>query len=349
MLRRQGGGKIPPCRRLSGPPEHMLSYLIRRALLVIPTLVVISMIAFAVIDLPPGDYVDTYVQQVLEMGGDINQGVIQSLRELYGFDRPLHVRYLKWIGRFLQGDFGYSLYFRAPVLEIIGSRFLLSMIVSIASILFGWIIAFPIGIYSATHQYSWQDFFWTLVGFLGLSIPNFLLGLILMFLGYRWFGLSIGGLFSTELQDAAWSLAKVGDLLSHLWIPVVVIGTSGTAGLIRVVRANLMDELNKPYVEMARARGLGEFRLLLKYPVRIAINPFLSSIGWVLPAMISGEAITSVVLGLPTAGPVFLQALRSQDMQLAGAYIMLISLFTIAGILLSDVLLAAVDPRIKYG
>jgi len=329
----------------------VLSYLFRRLVLLIPTLFVVSIIAFAVMDLPPGSFVDSYVAGLLETsGGEYASGeLIANLEALYGLDKPPYVRYLNWVGQFARGNLGFSLEWRIPVIEVIGSRFTLSVIVSLASVLFAWVVAFPIAIFSATHQYSWHDFVATLVGFLGLSIPNFLLGLILIFVGYRWFGISVGGLFSPEYQDAAWTLAKFGDFLSHLWAPVVVVGTAGTAAVIRVLRANLLDELNKPYVEMARSKGLSERRLLLRYPVRIAINPFLSSMAWVLPVMVSGEAITSVVLGLPTAGPIFLNALLSQDMQLAGAYIMLISLFTIVGTLLSDILLAINDPRIRYG
>ena len=248
----------------------------------------------------------------------------------------------------LKGELGYSLFWQAPVKDIIGPRLVLSMVIPAVATAFVWVVAFPIGIYSATHQYSVSDTVLSLVGFLGLSIPNFLLALVLMYLGNTYFGVSVGGLFSTQYLRASWSIGKALDFLTHLWIPIVVVGTAGTAGLIRIIRANLLDELGKSYVEMARSKGLSEPRLIFKYPVRIAISPFISSIGWVLPGMISGEVIVSVVLGLPTAGPIFLRALRMQDMQLAGAYIMLISVFTIVGVFLSDILLVLVDPRIRY-
>lgn len=315
----------------------------------IPTLLLISVLSFIIMELPPGDFVTSYIAAQGELGaGEGLESIEEVLRRQWGLDKPLYVRYLRWLGNLLTGDLGYSLYWRAPVGEIIGSRFFTSMSIALSSTLFVWIVGFPIGIYSATHQYSPSDRVWTLIGFLGLSIPNFLLALILMYSGNVLFGLSIGGLFSTQYMRASWSLGKVLDLLGHVWIPILVVGTAGTAGLIRIMRANLLDELGKSYVEMARSKGLSERRLVLKYPVRIAINPFISSIGWVLPSMISGEVIVSVVLGLPTAGPIFLQALRMQDMQLAGAYLMLISLLTVIGIFLSDILLAVVDPRIRY-
>ena len=328
----------------------MITFLVRRLLLVIPTILSISIIAFVVMELPPGDFVTTYIAAQAEMGADIDGvNVVQELRRLWGLDRPWHVRYFKWIANLARGELGYSLYWQAPVEEIVGSRFLLSMLVSLSATLFVWAVAFPIGIYSATHQYFASDTVFTLLGFLGLSVPNFLLALVLMFIGNEYFGVSVGGLFASRYIDAPWSLGKLIDLLKHLIVPIIVVGTAGTAGLIRIVRANLIDELSKSYVEMARSKGLSENRLIIKYPVRIAINPFISSIGWVLPEMISGATIVSVVLGLPTAGPIFLQALRQQDMQLAGSYIMLISVLTVAGMFLSDILLALVDPRIRYG
>lgn len=328
----------------------MISYLVRRLLLVIPVLLVISFIAFIVMEAPPGDFVTSYIMRQAEAGAILGEeGLEEALRELWGLDKPWFARYLRWTGNLLQGNLGYSLYWRAPVKEIIASRFVLTMVVALAATFFVWIFAFPIGVYSATHQYSLSDTFVTFVGFLGISIPNFMLALILMYLAHKYLGISVGGLFSQKYLTAGWSLGKLLDLFKHLWAPLIVIGAAGTAGLIRILRANLLDELSKSYVEMARAKGLSESRLIMKYPVRIAINPFISSIGWVLPGMISGSVIISVVLGLPTAGPMFLQALRQQDMHLAGAYIMLISLFTVAGILVSDILLAVVDPRIRYG
>ena len=315
----------------------------------IPTVLLISALSFIIMEMPPGDFVTSYIAAEREMGaGEGLSQIEETLRRQWGLDKPLYVRYFRWLGNLLRGRLGYSLYWRAPIKEIIGSRFLTSMAISLSSTLFVWIVGFPIGVYSATHQYSLSDRFWTLIGFLGLSIPNFLLALILLYSGNVLFGLSIGGLFSAEYIRASWSIGKILDLLGHVWIPVLVIGTAGTAGLIRIMRANLLDELGKSYVEMARSKGLSERRLVFKYPVRIAINPFISSIGWILPGMVSGEVIVSVVLGLPTAGPIFLRALRMQDMQLAGAYLMLSSVLTVIGIFLSDILLATVDPRIRY-
>lgn len=327
----------------------MATYLIRRLLLTIPTLILISMLSFLIMEAPPGDFVTSYITAEAQRTESASMSSVEEqLRKAWGLDKPLHIRYLKWVGNLVRGDLGYSLSWRAPVKEIVAGRFLTSMVISLSSTLFVWTVGFPIGIYSATHQYSIPDRFWSLIGFLGLSIPDFLLALVLLYSSNVLFGISIGGLFSTEYLRASWSLAKVADLMKHVWIPIVVIGTAGTAGLIRITRANLLDELGKSYVEMARAKGLSERRLVFKYPVRIAINPFISSIGWVLPGIVSGEVIVSVVLGLPTAGPLFLEALLTQDMQLAGAYLMLISVFTIAGVFVSDVLLAIVDPRIRY-
>lgn len=326
----------------------MLTYIARRVLLMIPILIAISVISFIVMELPPGDYVATRILSLAEKG-EYTQEAIENLRHRYGLDRPAYTRYWLWISKFVRGDLGYSLHWSTPVRELLASRFALTALISIVTLLFTWIVAFPIGIYSAVRQYSWGDFFWTFVGFIGLAVPNFLLALVLMFLFYKYFpDIGVGGLFSQEFQLAAWSWAKFIDLLHHLWIPVLVIGTGGTAGLIRILRANLLDELKKPYVVMARSKGLSEVRAVLKYPVRIAINPFLSTVGWVLPSLIAGETITAVVLGLPTAGPIFLEAIRRQDMQLAGAFIMLSAILVIIGTLISDILLAIVDPRIRY-
>ena len=326
----------------------MATYISRRLLLMVPTLLLISVIAYGVIELPPGDFVTTRIGQLIEQG-EYSEEALQNLRHRYGLDRPLYYRYFKWLSRFLIGDLGYSLSWNKPVRELLLARFALTALVALLSLLFTWVVAFPIGIYSAINKYSVTDFLWTIVGFVGLAIPNFLFALILMYLSYKYLpSVGIGGLFSEHYQTEPWSFGKLLDLLAHLWIPVVVIGTAGTAGLIRIVRANLIDELKKPYVSMARSRGISEARVILKYPVRIAINPFLSTVGWVLPSLIAGETITSVVLGLPTAGPLFLEALRRQDMQLAGAFVMLSAILTVVGTLLSDILLAIVDPRIRY-
>ncbi len=290
----------------------MLSYLIRRILIMVPTLFLISVVTFVVIELPPGDYVSRYVEFLEAQGRPIDEEILDNLRHRYGLDKPAPVRYLSWIGNVVRGDFGYSIEQRKPVAEILRSRFAMTVLVTLSSMLFAWVLAFPIGIYSAVHQYSTGDYVFTVIGFLGMAIPNFLFALVLMFLGAKVFGISVGGLFSREFQEAGWSVAKVLDLAKHLWIPMVVIGTAGTAGLIRVLRANLLDELRKPYVDLARAKGLPEGRLILKYPLRIAINPFVSSIGWILPSLISGAVITAVVLDLPSAGPIFLRALRTE-------------------------------------
>ena len=326
----------------------MLTYLIRRFLLMILTLAVISIIAFIVIELPPGDFVSTQIARMVQ-SGSYSEEELANLRARYGLDRPILVRYWRWATRFVQGDFGFSLSWRQPVRILIGARFAMTALISLLSLLFSWVVAFPIGVLSAVRKYSFTDIFWTFVGFLGLATPNFLLALIFMYLSYKYFpNVGVGGLFSMRFQDAPWSLAKFADLLAHIWIPVVVVGTAGTAGLIRITRANLIDELKKPYVDMARSKGISEVKVLLKYPVRIALNPFLSTVGWVLPSLIAGATITSVVLGLPTAGPLFLNALRRQDMQLAAAFVMLTSTLTVIGTLISDLLLAIVDPRIRY-
>lgn len=327
----------------------MLSYIARRLMYMVPTLILVSVIAFVIIELPPGDYLDSVVARMSAMGETVDPQAIQAMRDRYGLDDPVMVRYWKWItGIVLRGDFGLSYTWHRPVEEVIWGRVGLTFVLSFATLLFIWFIAFPIGIYSAIKQYSIGDYLATMLGFIGLAIPNFLLALVLMYISYSAFGQSVGGLFSPEFVDAPWSLARVADLISHLWVPMVVLGTAGTAGLIRIMRANLLDELKKPYVTTARAKGLTEARLLIKYPVRIALNPFVSTLGWVLPQLVSGSAIVSVVLSLPTTGPVLLDALLSQDMYLAGSFILILSFLTVIGTLLSDILLAWLDPRIRY-
>jgi peptide/nickel transport system permease protein len=325
----------------------MLSYLARRLAYMVPTLLFISLVCFLIIQLPPGDFLNSYVSQLRLSGDLVDQATIDELRARYGLDQPVYTQYLKWIGGVLQGDFGYSFEWEKPVRELVGDRLLLTMIVSICSILFSYGVAIPIGIYSATHQYSVGDYLFTFVGFLGLATPNFLLALVLMFFFYYTFGLSIGGLFSPEFANAAWSVARVFDLMKHLIIPVVVIGTAGTAQLVRVMRASLLDELRKQYVVTARAKGVVEARLIFKYPVRVALNPILSTVGWVLPQTISGATITAVVLSLPTTGSLLLKALLSQDMYVAGSFILLLASLTVIGTFISDLALAWVDPRIK--
>ncbi len=326
----------------------MIGYIIRRLLGMIPTLLVISVIAFILIQLPPGDFLTSQLQQLQQQGEQISEERIAALRARYGLDEPVHVQYVKWITNFVRGDMGYSFEWNRPVNELIWDRLGYTLVIALASMLFTWVVAFPIGIYSALRQYSLPDYIFTTVGFLGLSTPSFMLALVLMYIGYEWFGVSVGGLFSPEYVAAPWSWGKFVSLLRHVWIPMVVIGMAGTAGLIRIMRANLLDELQKPYVITARAKGVGNIRLILKYPVRIALNPFISTVGWMLPNLFSGATITAVVLSLPTTGPLLLRALKSQDMYLAGSFILVLSSLTVIGTLISDILLAVIDPRIRY-
>lgn len=327
----------------------MLAYIVRRVLLMIPTLFIVSIISFAIIQLPPGDYLDSLEASLATQGGTVDQAQLEAVKERYGLGEPMHVQYYKWMsGILLRGDFGRSFEWKRPVAELIWDRLGLTFLISISTIFFTWFIALPVGIYSAVRKYSLGDYVVTFLNFIGLAIPNFLLALVLMYIAYAYFGQSVGGLFSPEYANAPWSWARVGDLLAHLWIPVVVLGTAGTAGLIRIMRANLLDELHKPYVTTARAKGLPEWRLILRYPVRIALNPFVSTVGWSLPRLVSGAIIVSVVLSLPTTGPLFLQALKSQDMYLAGSFILMLSTLTVVGTLVSDILLAWLDPRIRY-
>lgn len=326
----------------------MVGFILRRMLLFIPTLLFISILVFFLIQLPPGDFLDTLILRMQEGGSSVDAETEAVLRERYALDQPFLVQYGRWVGNIIiEGDFGRSFNWNRPVSDLIWSRLGWTMLISIGSILFTWVLAFPIAIYSATNQYSFFDYFFSFVGFVGLAIPNFLLALVLMWIGFSVFGVSMGGLFSSEYRDAAWSIDKFLDFLSHLWVPIVVLGTAGTAGLIRTMRANLLDELNKPYVEAARAKGLRERRLVWKYPVRVALNPFISSLATLLPSMISGATIVSVVLGLPTTGPLMLDALLEQDMFLAGSFLLMLSFFTLVSTLISDILLLLVDPRIR--
>ena len=326
----------------------MGAYVIRRLLLFVPMLVAISVLAFVLIQLPPGDYLTSEIMAMAERGEEVDEAVIAALKLRYGLDRPLVQQYFRWITNIVfEGDFGRSFHWKQPVSALIWERLLWTIVISFGSLLFTWAVAFPIGIYAATNQYSISDYLFTFFGFLGKATPNFLLALVLMWLGYVYFDFNMGGLFSAQYQNAPWSLAKLGDLLSHLWVPLVVLGTAGTADLIRTLRANLLDELAKPYVTAARAKGLTELKLIAKYPVRIAINPFVSSIGGVLPELISGAAIVSVVLSLPTTGPLMLNALLTQDMFLAGSFLMMLTALSLIGTLLSDILLAVLDPRIR--
>ncbi len=325
----------------------MVQFIVRRLLLLIPTVIVISVISFAVIQLPPGDFLTTYVSNLENQGQILDQSAIDSLREQYGLGEPIYMQYFKWVRGISRGQFGQSLGWKMPVKDLIWERLLLTLAISLASVLFIWAIAFPVGIYSAVRQYSIGDYLFTLISFVGVGIPSFLLALVVMWIAFSKFGISVGGLFSQEYASAPWSWARVWDLLQHLWIPMIVLGTGGTASLIRIMRANLLDELHKPYVVTARAKGMSERRLILKYPVRIALNPFVSTVGWTLPGLVSGATIVSVVLNLPTTGPLLLRALQSQDMFLAGTIVLMLSILTVIGTLISDVLLAWLDPRIR--
>ncbi len=326
----------------------MRGFLVRRILSIIPTLLLIAVTSFVLIQLPPGDFMTSYIAELESTGTMLDESEILSLRQRYGLDDPLYVQFLKWFGNVLQGDFGVSFLYNKPVADLIWERVALTFVITFSTLIFTWVVALPIGVYSATHQYSAGDYFFTFIGFIGKGIPDFMLALILMWVALTVFGVSAGGLFSLEYRNAPWSLGKVWDLINHMWVPIIVLGTSNTAGLIRIMRNNLLDELHRPYVETARSKGLSETRLLWKYPVRLALNPFVSTVGWVLPGLISGATIVSVVLGLPTAGPLLLAALLSQDMFLAGSFVMILSVLTVLGTLISDILLAWLDPRIQF-
>ena len=326
----------------------MRSYLVSRVLGMIPTLAVISVIIFTVIQLPEGDIVSSTLDRLQAQGVDVTEEYVQNLRAQYNLDKPLVLQYFYWAGNFLTGDMGYSYLFSRPVNELVWERLGYTLSITVSALLFTWLVALPIGIYSAVRQYSLGDYVMTTVALVGLATPPFLLALIFMHIGFEWFGVSTGGLFSPEFEDAAWSWARVADLLSHMWLPMVIVGLGAAAFTMRILRANLLDELNKPYVVTARAKGVRPWKLVLKYPVRIAINPFISNIGLMLPSLVSGEALVSLVMGLPTIGPLLLQALLNQDMFLAGSLLMWLAILTVVGILLSDLLLAWVDPRIRF-
>lgn len=325
----------------------MLVYFVRRFMLALATAWAISVISFAIIQLPPGDFVTAYVAQLQAMGTIVSQAEAEAMRLDYGLDRSFPVQYYKWVQRILQGDFGQAMEYRRPVMEVIGDRLALTVALTFTSIIFTWILAIPIGIYSAVKQYSIGDYIFTFIGFLGLALPNFLLALVVLYIGFVVFNANVGGLFSPEYIDAPYSFAKVMDLLNHLWLPSIILAVAGTAQLIRVLRANLLDELRKPYVVTARAKGLSEWRIIVKYPLRVALNPLVSTIGYLLPLIVSGSIIVSVVMSLPTVGPLLLKALIAQDMFLAGTIILLIGVMTVIGTFISDLLLAWIDPRIK--
>jgi len=325
----------------------MLAYIFRRLLAMIPTLLAISIIVFVIIQLPPGDYLESHIAELQSQGESVDPKTIAFLREQYGLDKPMYQQYLTWLFGMLKGDFGYSFEYEMPVTEVVGDRMMLTIIVSLVTVLFTWILAFPIGVYSATHQYSWGDYGLTFLGFLGLATPNFLLALVMLYFANVYFGTSIGGLMDPQYLDQPWSIDKALSVLEHLWIPVIVIGTSGTAGMIRRLRANLLDELQKQYVTTGRAKGLPNHKLLVKYPLRMALNFFIADIGSILPSIISGAEIVAVVLSLPTTGPLLLSALQSQDMYLAGSFLMFLAFLTVVGVLVSDLALAALDPRVR--
>ena len=331
----------------------MAAFMVRRTLLAVLTLFAISVITFAIVQMPPGDYADAFMENTLRAGQFMSMSIStinetkSGIRKEWGLDRAIYIQYYTWISKVVRGDFGMSMVHIKPISEVIGDRMLMTVILAASTVMFTWLMAIPIGIYSAVRQRSVGDYTFTFLGFIGLAVPDFMLALVMMYFAFVWFDFDVGGLFSREYQGASWSFAKVWDLMKHLLIPVIILGTSGTAGLIRIMRANLLDELRRPYVVTARAKGLPELRLLLKYPLRVALNPLISTVGYTLPFLISGSVIVSVVLSLPTVGPTLLQALLSEDMFLAGTIILMLGLLTIVGTLLSDLLLVIVDPRIR--
>lgn len=325
----------------------MLRFILRRILWMIPTLIAISIMSFVIIQAPPGDFLTTYISQLVARGEQIDQAQIEALRVRYGVDQPIYIQYFKWIWGILHGDLGRSLEWNRPVSSLIAERLPWSLTISFTAFIFVYLVGIPIGTLSATHQYSIRDYIFTLLGFIGLAIPNFLFALILLWVYFVYTGNVAVGLFSPQFLIAPWSLAKFLDLLKHLWMPGIIVGTAGTAGLIRVMRANLLDELQKSYVMVARAKGLTETKILYKYPFRIAINPVVSMIGWTLPVLVSGELLVSLVLNIPTLAPLFFGSLMSQDMFLAGSVVLILSTLTVIGTLISDILLVWVDPRIR--
>jgi len=316
-------------------------------LAMVPTLLLASLVIFTIIQLPPGDYVETYIGELLASGESVDLARVEYLREEYGLDKPMWQRYLLWITSFVQGDFGYSFEHQRPVSEVVGNSLFFTILLSFFTIILTWVIAFPIGIYSATHQYSWGDYGLTFLGLLGMATPNFLLALLMMYLLRTWFGTSIGGLMDAEFVGQAMSWPKFWSIMEHLIVPTIVIGTSGTAAMTRRIRANLLDELQKQYVVTARAKGVPPFKALVKYPLRMSLNFFVADIGSLLPSIISGAEIVSIVLSLPTTGPLLIAALKSQDMYLAGSFLMFVATLTVIGVLLSDIALGFLDPRIR--
>jgi peptide/nickel transport system permease protein len=329
----------------------MLTFIIRRALLALLTVWALSLISFVIITLPPGDFVSGYIEEVLGADAATSKAAAElekSLRIQYGLDQPMFIQYAKWAWKFVRLDFGVSISYRRPVKEVVEERLLMTVILAATTAIFAWGLAIPIGIYTALRQHRWEDYTFTFIGFVGLAVPDFLLALLLMYTAFQYFDMSIGGLFTDEYAVAPWSLGRVVDLMSHLWIAAIVVGTAGTAALIRVMRANLLDELNKPYVVTARAKGLREWRIILKYPVRIALNPLVSTMGYLLPFLMSGSIIVSIVLSLPTEGPLLYNSLLVEDFFVSATILFVLGFLTVMGTLLSDIALAILDPRIRY-
>lgn len=325
----------------------MLRYILQRLLLIPVLLVAFSIMVFALVQAPPGDYLTSYVATLASSGSSLDQENIQMLKQQFGLDQPVHIQYLRWMENLLRGNLGLSLEYQRPNGELIAERIGLTLILALFAFVFTWVMAIPIGIYSATHRNTVLDYIITVINYIGVAIPNFMLALILMWFAYSQFGISITGLFSRQFEQAPWSMAKVIDLLKHIWLPMIVIGVAGTARLTRVMRANLLDELNKPYMTSGRARGLSEWQLVMKYPVRLAINPLASTIGWYLPELFSGSLIVATVMNLQNIGPLLLRSLVNQDMYLAGSILLIYCFLAIIGTLISDILLAWLDPRIR--
>ena len=326
----------------------MIQYVFRRIMLTIPTILVISLISFVIIQLPPGSWLDTHVARLMEQGESLTEAEIQGIKAMYGLDKPMPLQYLAWAWGSLHGDFGVSYEWNEPVGSLIWDRLALTIAIAFTSMIFTWIVSFPIAIYSATHQYSIPDYLFSFLGFIGMGVPGFLLALVGLWIGFRYFNVDLAGLFSEKYIEAPWSWGKLLDMLKHMWFPLLILGIGGTASLIRHTRANLLDQLRMPYVTTARAKGLTERHLLLKYPVRVALRPFVATVGYQLPALVSAGGIVAVVLSLPTSGPLLLRALMTQDMFLAGTFVMMLSILTVIGQLLSDILLVFVDPRIRF-
>ena len=327
----------------------MLTFIVRRLTTFIPMMFLMSVVAFALIQAPPGDFLSDYVVQLQNQGEFADPGELESLRKQYGLGEPMYIQYAKWVWGVMRWDFGKSLEMRVSVNDLINERLSLTIILGLFTVVFTWTLAIPIGIISAVKQYSWVDYIFTFFSYLGVGTPNFLLALVIMWMVFAYFGMSITGLFSPDYVEAPWSVGKVVDMMKHIWVPMLILGTDGTARLTRIMRANLLDELNKPYVETARAKGLPEWQLIMRYPVRIAVNPIVSTIGWTLPQLFSGSLIVATVMSLPTLGPLLLRALYTQDMFLAGSIILILTALTLIGTLISDVVLALIDPRIRIG